>query len=181
MEKFILKLTAFALLWGVAGCFSLQTASLNEAAGEGLRLHASSEMPPVAHTVVSNDGWYLFNLWPLASGNATEGARMPFRLFRNDVQEDILHGRLTKYAQSQGCDVADLVLLSNEQVLLSIPGLNFPLPIPYIFTSRRIQLSAVLVKHAEVSTIETDAARRRAMSREMKLLLNEIPNGGDTK
>lgn len=168
------------LLVGTAGCFSLETTSLAEAAGEGLRVHAGAGTP-VAHAVVSNDGWYLFNLWPLATGNAKDKSErwFPFSLFRNNVQEDILHGKLTKYAKEQNCDVADLALLSNEQVLLSIPGTSLPLPIPYIATYRRMQISAVLVQHTNVSTVESDAIRRREMSRELKLLLNEIPNGGD--
>ena len=180
MKKTTLQVASILLLAGTAGCFSLETASLAKAAGEGLRVHAGAGTP-VAHAVVSNDGWYLFNLWPLATGNVKEKNErwFPFSLFRNNVQEDLLHGKLTKYAQSKGCDVADLTLLSNEQVLLSIPGTSLPLPIPYIATYRRMQISAVLVQHTNVSAAETDAARRREMSRELKLLLNEIPNGGD--
>ena len=174
--KIALKSAAVALLAGVAGCFSLETAPLANVDGEEFHLHAGAG-EPVSHIVVANNGWFLFNLWPLASGNAAEGGYMPFRFFCNDVKEDILQGRLTKYARTTNCDVADLALLSSEQVLLSIPGTSLPLPIPYIFTYRRMQVTGVLVKHAEVSQRETDAARRRAMSKEMKLLLNEIPNG----
>ena len=180
MKKTTIKWVSFLLLLGTAGCFSLESASLTRAAGEGLRLHAGAGAP-VAHAVVSNDGWYLFNLWPLATGNTKDKNErwFPFSLFRDNVQEGIIHGKLTKFAKEKGCDVADLALLSNEQVLLSIPGTNLPLPIPYIATYRRMQISAVLVEHAKVSTVEFDAARRRAMSRELKLLLNEIPNGNE--
>lgn len=178
MQTNLLKTVAAALLFGAAGCYSLEKASLAEAAGEGLRLHAGGG-EPVSHIVVANDGWYLLNCWPLATGNTNEMSWLPFHFFCDDVKEDVLHNRLTKHAQSNGCDIADLVVLRNEQVLLSVPGFSIPLPLPCLATYRRLQFSAVLVKHAEVSTAESDAARRRAMSREMKLLLNEIPNGGN--
>jgi len=174
--KIVRETVLTALLAGTAGCFSLENAPFKNEVGKELHLHASSS-EPVSHAVVANYGWYLFNLWPLASGNAKEDAKMPFHFFYDDVKEDVLQGRLTKFAKAQQCDVADLALLSSEQVLLSIPGTSLPLPIPYIFTYRRMQISGVLVKHAEVSQSESDAARRRAMSKEMKLLLNEIPNG----
>lgn len=171
-----LKSALVALLAGAAGCFSLETASLAKTNGGDFRLHAGGG-EPVSHIVVANNGWFLFNLWPLASGNAAEGGYLPFSFFRNDVREDILQGRLTKHARATNCDVADLAMLSSEQVLLSIPGTSLPLPIPYIFTYRRMQVTGVLVKHSDVSQREREEARRRALSKEMKLLINEIPNG----
>ncbi len=180
MEKIVLKIAAWMLLCGTAGCFSLETADLGEAVVPGMRVHAGAG-GPVSHIVVANDGWYLFHALPLATGNASDKASFPFRFFTDDVKEDILQGRLTKYAAATDCDVADLALLSDDQVLLSIPGLNIPLPLPYIITYRRMQISAVLTKHADVRAAEKESARRRAMSREMNLLLNEIPNGDGSK
>ena len=171
-----LKSALVALLAGAAGCFSLETAALAKTNGGDFRLHAGGG-EPVSHIVVANNGWFLFNLWPLASGNAAEGGYLSFSFFRNDVKEDILLSRLTKYARASNCDVADLAMLSSEQVLLTIPGTSLPLPIPYIFTYRQMQVTGVLVKHSDISQREKDDARRRALSKEMKLLINEIPNG----
>lgn len=122
------------------GCFSLETAPLRTQAPRG-----ASDRAPIAHTVVANNGWYLFNAWPIACGDArADGSE--WVLFRNDVDLDLLHGRLTRHAAARGCDVEELNVFNDEQVLLSIPGLNIPLPIPYVITFREMQLSGVLVK-----------------------------------
>ena len=169
---------ALAMMLAIsAGCYSFEHSSIAaKSSDDEFRLHAGAGAP-AEHTVVSNYGWYLFNHWPLASGD-TEGTEvLPFRLFHDTVNENLLHHKLTTYASIHGYDVADMAMLSSEQVLLSIPGTGLPLPIPYILTYRKIQISGVLVKHADISPLEKDAARRRAMAKEMKLLINEIPDG----
>ena len=90
--------------------------------------------------------WYLFNAWPLACGNAHENSKFIWRFFSNDVNADILQSRLTHYAARKGCDVEELNVFDDEQVLLSIPGTSFPIPLPYIITFREMQISCVLVK-----------------------------------
>ena len=90
-----------ALLLLAAGCFSLETAPFPADADSRIRLHASSG-EPVEHIVVANDGWFLFNVWPLASGNPNVNSWFPFRLFKDCVHEDILQDRLTHYAKAFG-------------------------------------------------------------------------------
>ena len=90
--------------------------------------------------------------------------------------------RLTHYAKAFGYTVSDLVLLSTEQVFLSIPGTELPVPIPYVLTYRRKQFSAVLANPSatpkpQETEEDPEAAQRRRLSREMKDLLNEIPDG----
>ncbi len=171
--------SAAALLMLAAGCYSLETAPFPSEANSRFRLHAASG-EPVEHIVVANDGWYLFNAWPLASGNPNGNSWFPFRLFSNCVNENILQDRLTHYADTLGYTVSDLVLLSDEQVFLSIPGTELPVPIPYILTYRRKQFSAVLVKPTGTDSDDPDdpeAAKRRRISREMRDLLKQIPDG----
>ena len=62
------------------------------------------------------------------------------------MNADILQSRLTHYAARKGCDVEELNVFNDEQVLLSIPGTSFPIPLPYIITFREMQISCVLVK-----------------------------------
>lgn len=172
----ILASAALAAL--ASGCFSLETAPLPSGANSGMRLHSAAGVPR-EHVVVANDGWYLFNAWPLATGNPDQGAWMPFRLFRDCVHEDILQDCLTRYASERGYDVSDMILLSDEQVLLSIPGSSLPIPIPYILTYRRKQFSAVMVKYDAAMRRKPPSAaeERRRLSHEMKNLLEEIPDG----
>lgn len=136
MKKRLLHLGLSALLAFGAGCFSMDAAPIR------LRtLHGA----PTEHVVIANNGWYLFNAWPLVCGNAYENATFRWRLFRDDVNADILQDRLTRYAAKKGCNVTDLNVFNDEQVLISIPGTSFSLPLPYILTFREMQLSCVLV------------------------------------
>ena len=65
MKKRLLHLGLSALLAFGAGCFSMDAAPIR------LRtLHGA----PTEHVVIANNGWYLFNAWPLACGNAYENA-----------------------------------------------------------------------------------------------------------
>lgn len=137
MKQRALQTGLAALLALAAGCFSMDAAPMR------LRTLAGA---PVEHVVIANNGWYLFNAWPLACGNAHEEATFRWRLFRDDVSVDILQDRLTRYAARRGCDVAELNVFNDEQVLLSIPGTSFPLPLPYILTFREAQLSCVLMQ-----------------------------------
>ena len=98
--------------------------------------------------LASNYGWYLFDLVPLACGNAKADRWTPWVLFRDDVTMDKVQRRFTAYADEHGCDVEDMTYRNRESVMFEIPGLNFPLPVPYFLTYHEIQLSGVLVPKA---------------------------------
>ena len=133
------------LLALTAGCFSMESAPIQAGSVGALRIRAAGG-EPAEHLVVANNGWYLFNAWPLACGNAHENSKFIWRFFSNDVNADILQSRLTHYAARKGCDVEELNVFNDEQVLLSIPGTSLPIPLPYIITFREMQISCVLVK-----------------------------------
>ena len=58
----------------------------------------------------------------------------------------LLHDRMMEYAREQGADVGELTFFRDEQVFFSIPGSQFPVPIPYVLCFREIQFSGVLTK-----------------------------------
>ncbi len=170
-----LLLPCTAMLFACAGCFSLDIADMKDVHGSTLSLHEHGGQPK-EHIVVSNYGWYLFNRFPLVCGNAKKDAFFPWAFFYNDVDETVIQNRLTGYAAEHSCDVVDINMFNNEQVLLNI--YNIPVPIPYICCYREMQISAILVKRPD----EEDAAAQRQieMKREMKDLLDRIP-GEDSK
>ena len=127
----LVKRAAYACLALVlAGCFSLETAELTKCGDENL--------------LVTNYGWYLFNVLPVATGNASEGALSPTVFFRNDVTMDKVQKRAQRYAQKTGKQLSDLAYHNQSSVMFNIPGTDFPIPIPYVLTFREIQLSGVL-------------------------------------
>ncbi len=115
----------------LAGCFSLEKAEICNINGE--------------HVLASNYGWYLFHFIPLATGNASFDAWTPWVCFRDDVKLDKIQNRFMNYANGQGMMAEDLTYTTRESVMLELPGINLPLPLPYILTYREIQLSGVLL------------------------------------
>lgn len=113
---------------GLTGCFSLD---------RGQFIRSNEE-----HVLVSNYGWYLFHYFPLVCGNANKDRWLPWVMFRNDVQMDKIQGRFMDYAGER--PARNLAYTTSDSVMLEIPGINLPLPIPYLLTYREIQLSGVL-------------------------------------
>lgn len=113
----------------LAGCFSIETGAMDSVDRE--------------HLLVSNYGWYLFHFIPLASGNANRDPLLPWVMFRNDVTMEKIQTRFMDYAgEHGGVDKVDnLAYTTRESVMLELPGLNLPLPVPYLLTYREIQLS----------------------------------------
>ena len=145
MKSNLQKSLAFLALLGLSGCFSFEATPIGGGTADGLRLPASAGAP-VEHVVVANTGWFLFNFFPVACGNTADDATLPWKFFRNSVHERVLHDRITKYAAERQCDLEELNVFNDEQVLLTIPGTSFPIPLPYIITFREMQISCVLVK-----------------------------------
>ncbi len=145
MKSILPSILVSALLVLVTGCFSMESAPMRLSAREQIHVRASGGIP-TEHVVIANSGWYLFNAWPLACGNAREDAWLDWRFFSDEVYLDLLHNRLTRHAARKGCLVEELNVFNNEQVLLSISVTGFTIPIPYIITFRELQLSCVLTK-----------------------------------
>ncbi|MCR5414212.1 MAG: hypothetical protein K6F50_05740 [Kiritimatiellae bacterium] len=121
---------ACAALTLCAGCYSLQRAKVKSTNQE--------------HVLVSNYGWYLFDTIPLACGNASADPWTPWVMFRDDLAIDKIQSRFMEYANGQNADAAGMHYTISDSVMLQIPGINLPLPIPYLLSFRSIQLSGVL-------------------------------------
>lgn len=114
-----------------AGCFNLE--------------RAATANPGEEHVFVSNYGWYLFDFIPIACGNAAEDRWLPFVIFRNDVTMDKIQRAFMRSAERTGkTDMRDLTYRNDDTVLFMLPGVDFPIPIPYILTYREIQLSGTV-------------------------------------
>lgn len=168
------KLSAAGLILLFAGCYSFETAPIGGDRAPNIALHAAAGKA-AEHVVVSNNGWFLFNLWPVACGNVNPNSWLPWRFFRNEVDAELLQNRLTRYAAERGCDIEEMNLFHDEQVLLSIPGASIPVPIPYVATYRKMQISAVLVKRPQLTPAD---AQRKQITDEMRKMLEAIPDGG---
>ena len=116
----------------LGGCFTIERAKL---------LRNDEE-----HVLVSNYGWYLFHFIPVACGNANENRWLPWVHLRDDVTMDKIQRRFMMLADDSDEELKYPTYTTYESVMLEIPGLNLPLPIPYLLTYREIQLSGVICK-----------------------------------
>ena len=128
-------LLCVALAVGLGGCLSLD--------------HATSKVTGVEHVVVSDYGWRLFNIIPLVCGNATdplvEVPHGPWAFFRDDVTMDKVQSRLVNYAATKSeKKLIDITYNAYDTLFFSIPGLQIPVPIPYLLCYREIQISGTL-------------------------------------
>ena len=162
-----------------AGCFSLETTPLGDNGGSSIELYGSDE-PATEHIVVSNFGWYFFNRWPIVCGNAHTDRRMAWRFFRDDVNEDVIQRRLMDYASERKCNVTDLQIFNNAEVLMSIGVGGVSLPLPYVISYRELQYSCSLTRrhHLPTDAGRSDKIDGKELSEEMRRLLDKIPDGG---
>ena len=162
-----------------AGCFSLETSPLGDAAGYSIELFGN-DAQATEHVVVSNFGWYFFNRWPIVCGNAHVDKTLPWRFFRNDVDADVLQRRLVDYASERECDVKDLHVFNNEEVLMSIGVGGVSLPFPYVISYRELQYSCSLTRRSRppIDARKAGMEDRKALTEEMRTLLKKIPDGG---
>ena len=178
MKNFIQFLAAGSLLL-TAGCFSLETTPLGDDSSQSIQLHGDSERA-TEHVVVSNFGWYFFNRWPIVCGNAHVDRRLPWRFFRNDVDENVVQRRLMDYADARECDIRDLQVFNNAEVLMSIGVGGVSLPLPYVISYRVLQYSCSLVRRKRPPADARAAGREdmNSLKEEMRDLLKRIPDGG---
>ena len=163
----------------MTGCFSLETTTLDDGSRWVIQLHGGREQAS-EHVVVSNFGWYFFNRWPIVCGNAHVDRSLPWRFFRNDVDENVLQRRLTEYAAARGCDVIDLHIFNNAEVLMSIGVGGVSLPLPYVISYRELQYSCSLVRRKRPPADPRKAGQEdmKSLNEEMRRLLERIPDGG---
>ena len=162
-----------------AGCFSLETTPLGGDGEHSIQLYGGNKQAS-EHVVVSNFGWYFFNRWPIVCGNAHVERSLPWRFFRNDVDEDVLQRRLMGYASARGCNVTDLQIFNNSEVLMSIGVGGVSLPLPYVISYRELQYSCSLTRRpcTPNDAREADEVDKTSLNEEMRKLLNRIPDGG---
>ena len=177
--KNTLYFLATSCLLLAAGCFNLETSPLGDVSGNSIELFGN-DAQATEHVVVSNFGWYFFNRWPIVCGNAHVDRWAPWRFFRNDVDENVIQRRLMDYASARECDVTDMHIFNNAEVLMSIGVGGVALPLPYVISYRELQYSCSLTRRPcpPIDAHETDEVDKASLNEEMRKLLNRIPDGG---
>ena len=135
-KKKVLGLAAAsAMSLMLCGCFSVKVAS-SPVLGENV----------AKHVTVENYGWYLFGCLPLACGNEKLDSWCAFSLFCDEVRPEIAYGKLKDVATRGNCEIRDLLVINDNDVLFNFFDFN----IPWIIVTKEVSISANLVKKGVV-------------------------------
>jgi len=119
------------LALGLAGCMTVETADL-----------PGTERG--RHVLVRNVGKYLFNCVPMGCGNMSDDPTCRFVMFRDDVTMDKVQHRFLAECGKAGGNVTDVVYHSENDIFLQIPLFSISIPVPYVWTTREIQITGVV-------------------------------------
>lgn len=156
---------AAAALAAASGCLSIDRCDAERL--EGLTINGTDKKP-VEHIVVSNFGYYLFNIFPLVSGNASQDRWFPFRLFSDHVELPKMQSILAAEVQKRhGLELAELASHYDSAPCFTV-SLDPKSLLGLLFCYREVQLSAVLVESGPSSEASMPALAAAASGPEGK-------------
>ena len=141
--KSYLAAALVAVLAAVSGCVSIDRCGAETLGGLSIN---GTDAKPVEHIVVSNFGYYLFNIFPLVSGNANPDRWFPILFFSDHVKLPKMQTLLAAEVQKrQGVEIAELTSNYDAAPCFSV-SLDPKSLLGLLFCYREIQVSAVLVE-----------------------------------
>ena len=128
MKKLVSILSLVLLL---SGCYTVELAK-------------SPMLGPDAegHAYIRNSGWNILGCIPLVCGNANTDSWCGVAFFCDDTKLEIAKDKLVKLAAERNCDVRDVTYLDDSMVIQTFASI----PIPWLVQSKRVEVSATLVK-----------------------------------
>ena len=153
MKKTFSKTLVLATLLATTGCYFKYASSSPE-----LKDCAFSEEggEVVEHLFVENYGWYLFKGLPICCGDDNEENFFPLEFFTDRCTPEVVKARFDEHVRSLGDDVEakGVTFVNTEGVTFDVPGLSFPLIVPYVLCTRDIQMSGTIVRKAKAEEVK---------------------------
>ena len=140
------RVAFLAVALTAAGCCTRCSVAPVHMKGLGV-VGASGEF--AEHYHVRNCGWYLFDKIPLLCGNADPNSLCGITLFSDQVRTDTMMRLFNDRVRATGTKPASVATIVDDWVTLEVPGVSFPLILPYIICYREVQISGVLVREKE--------------------------------
>ena len=141
-----LRVAVLAAVLATAGCYTNDSVSPEHIKGLGV---VGSNGEFVEHCHICNSGWYLFDRIPLACGDTDPNSLLGVAFFSDQVRTDVITRIFNDRVRSTNTKPADVVTIVNDLVTFEVPGVSFPLILPYIICYREVQISGVLVRETE--------------------------------
>lgn len=141
--RFLFAAGLAAAMAAASGCVSIDRCGAEKL--EGLSINGTNAKP-VEHIVVSNFGYYLFNMFPLVSGNANPDRWFPISFFSDQVKLPKMQSILAAEVQKHhGLELAELTSHYDSSPCFTV-SLDMKSWFGILFCYREVQLSAVLVE-----------------------------------
>ena len=141
-----LRIAALAAALALAGCFTRCSVAPEHLKGLGV---VGSDGEFVEHYHIRNSGWYLFDKIPLVCGDTTPNSLFGIALFSDQVRTDTMTRIFNDRVRATNTKLVSAATIVDDWVTLEIPGVSFPLVLPYIVCYREVQISGVLVREKE--------------------------------
>lgn len=136
---------AFLAALLVSGCYYIYPASsptLSQCK------FANEDGEIVEHLFVENCGWYLFYTIPICCGDTDESHWFPLVFFDDQVTDEAIQRRFAERVKAKGARAVGVTMVNRETVTFDVPGLPFPVVVPYILCAREVQISGTLIRDA---------------------------------
>ena len=120
------KLSALAALGLlVGGCATVEISSPGTLTGVDVKGAGGKADRAI---MVANEGYYLFQAWPLVAGDMTWNANRGEivgepAFFSNELKGDKMVNAMVKYANSRNCDLTDIVVNNKSECKIGLFGL----------------------------------------------------------
>lgn len=141
MVKLIVHCSLALLL---SGCYFKYAATSPELKGSE---YSEGGGEIVEHLFVENFGWYLFRTIPICCGDDNEDNLFPLEFFTDRCTPEIMKQRFDERVRELGdVEAKGVTFVNTELVTFDVPGLPFPVIVPYVLCTRDVQLSGTLIK-----------------------------------
>ena len=124
MKTFI-QAAAIAVALLVGGCTTVEISSPDSLKGIDVKGAGGRADRAI---MLGNEGYYLFHAWPLVSGDVTWDSRRggivdDIAFFSGELCGDRMANAMFRYAESQNCDLVDLVINNKCESKIGLFGL----------------------------------------------------------
>ena len=123
--KTLIRAAAIAAAVLVGGCTTVEISSPGTLKGIDVKGAGGKADRAI---MIGNEGYYLFHCIPLVAGDVTWDSRKggivdEISFFSNELQGDRMANAMFRYAESQNCDLVDLVINNKCESKIGLFGL----------------------------------------------------------
>ena len=123
--KTLVRAATIAAAALVAGCTTVEISSPGTLAGIDVKGAGGKADRAI---MLGNEGYYFFHAWPIVVGDVSWDSKRggivdEFSFFSDELRGDRMANAMFRYAESQDCDLVDLVIINKCESKIGLFGL----------------------------------------------------------